>query len=239
MLSGSADVRKTRMTLASCTVDAGKVTARTGEDDVFTVMINPASLKIDHEVKLVDGQSMGGTGSELKFSVMNPRRLSFDLVLDGTGVVEFPLALPVLGNKEPIGVEKEIEKLKKIVLFYDGDKHEPNVVKIVWGTYSFEGRLSSFGEEYSMFKPNGNLLRARVSLSFCEFMTREEESRSKDNQSPDMTHLIEFAAGDTLPGLCRRIYGDEAWYLEVARINGLVDFRNIPSGTKLRFPPLK
>lgn len=51
--------------------------------------------------------------------------------------------------------------------------------------------------------------------------------------SQDMSHLVTVRAGDTLPLLCKRIYSDPAYYMEVARVNRLVNFRNV-----LRFPPL-
>ena len=44
-------------------------------------------------------------------------------------------------------------------------------------------------------------------------------------------------AGDTLPALCARIYGDPGWYLAVARFNGLDNFRVLPAGTRIVLPP--
>ena len=43
--------------------------------------------------------------------------------------------------------------------------------------------------------------------------------------------------GDTLPLLCFLIYGDSRHYLEVARANKLVNFRNLTVGEELSFPP--
>jgi len=46
-------------------------------------------------------------------------------------------------------------------------------------------------------------------------------------------------AGDTLPLLCHRVYKDSTYYLDIARINGITNFRNIRPGMRLKFPPLK
>jgi hypothetical protein len=43
---------------------------------------------------------------------------------------------------------------------------------------------------------------------------------------------------DTLPFLCFQVYRDPRHYLYVAAFNGLDDFRNLPVGRSIQFPPL-
>ena len=50
---------------------------------------------------------------------------------------------------------------------------------------------------------------------------------------------LDYQAGDQLPVLCRLIYGDPQLYLRVARANGIDNFRDIPPGTQVFFPPLE
>jgi nucleoid-associated protein YgaU len=76
-------------------------------------------------------------------------------------------------------------------------------------------------------------------MGFGEFKTKEEESKEKNQQSPDITHIVNVGAGDRLPLLCKRIYGNSKLFSEIARINGLTDFRHIADNTRLIFPPLK
>ena len=45
-------------------------------------------------------------------------------------------------------------------------------------------------------------------------------------------------SGDTLPLLCKEIYGSSAHYLRVAADNRLDDFRNLVPGQTLYFAPL-
>lgn len=45
-----------------------------------------------------------------------------------------------------------------------------------------------------------------------------------------MTHIRVVAAGDNLPLMCERIYGDSRHYLWVADHNRLTDFRNLRPG---------
>jgi len=41
-----------------------------------------------------------------------------------------------------------------------------------------------------------------------------------------------------LPLMCQTIYDSPAYYLQVARFNNLVDFRNLEPGTEIIFPPV-
>lgn len=54
-----------------------------------------------------------------------------------------------------------------------------------------------------------------------------------------MTHIRKVTAGDSLPLMTHRIYGDPNYYLQVAKVNGLVNFRRLASNLDLRFPPLR
>lgn len=56
--------------------------------------------------------------------------------------------------------------------------------------------------------------------------------------SPPMTHIVTVRAGDTLPALCHRIYGDSGYYVKVAAFNNLNPLRKLKPGTQLLFPPL-
>ena len=43
--------------------------------------------------------------------------------------------------------------------------------------------------------------------------------------------------GDTLPLMCFKIYGDSKYYVQVAAVNRLSDFRNLQVGNEIFFPP--
>jgi nucleoid-associated protein YgaU len=110
---------------------------------------------------------------------------------------------------------------------------------LVWGSWIFNGRLQSLAVQYTLFKPNGDPLRAKLTLTFTSSITEKEAELRADTQSPDLSHRVLVRDGDTLPLLCERIYGDPGYYIEVARFNGLVDFRRLEPGTRLHFPPLE
>ena len=110
---------------------------------------------------------------------------------------------------------------------------------MLWGDLIFYGRLTSQKVENTLFKPQGDSLRASVSLSFESFISNEEEAKQANKSSPDLSHGVIFKQGDTLPLLCYKIYKDASYYAKVARANNIINFRQIKSGTRIWFPPLR
>jgi hypothetical protein len=226
---------KTPLTMTVCQeTSKGKLKRQTGSGQSIALLINPAQLKLSRSVSLKKITPLGGVGQGQKFNQMPPSDLSFSVVFDGTGVVPKPA-----GSTLPDDVEEQLEALLKVIYVYAGDKHEPNIVQVVWGSLLFVGRLTSFVTDYTLFKPNGHPLRATAALAFSSYMSIEEAKLEANASSPDLSHVVEVRAGDTLPLLCQRIYGDGRYYPAVARFNRLSSFRVLRPGMHLHFPPLE
>jgi hypothetical protein len=218
-----------KLSISPCKIDkSGKVTVEEGTK--FEVMLNPASYKQNESITYNKKKALGQVELDQNFSGINPKKLDFSIIIDGTGVVT--------ESGKP-DVKTQIDQLNDIVYKYKGDNHEPNHVRILWGSLIFFGRLDSLSINYTLFAPGGTPLRAEVSMTFSSFLTPKEEALYTNKKSPDMTHIITFKAGDTIPHLCYRIYGDGAYYLQIARINNITNFRDIKPGTSLHFPPLR
>jgi hypothetical protein len=228
---------KQKLTITRCDVTRdGQTKLSSSREDIFAAVLNPASYAHQLSIAYSSGSGsqkpLGQTAVESRFASINAEKVSFELVLDGTGVVK-------KDDSSVPAVKAEIEKLKNIVYRYVGDKHEPSVVKLSWGELNpFYGRMESMSVDYTLFKPSGLPLRAKVKLSFVSFMTQVEAALRANRSSPDLSHLVEVRDGDTLPLLCQRVYNDCGRYLEVARANKLANFRALIPGTWLRFPPL-
>ncbi len=217
-----------KLTLRSGTVENGQF--RVGSA-AFSVMMNPAGYRHDRTISYSTAKRQGALREETKFSAVGAEVISFDeIIFDGTGVV------PQAGKTAD--VKTMIKNLTDVVYTYVGSEHEPPVVKILWGDLVFHGHLQTMSVDYTLFKPSGDPLRAKVKLSFKDFMSTQEEAKRANRSSPDLSHRVEVKAGDTLPLLCQRIYRDASYYPEVARFNKLSNFRYLKPGTQLIFPPL-
>ena len=218
-----------KLAISPCNIaKSGKV--KVEESKKFEVMLNPASYKQNEGITYNNTTAIGKVESEQKFSGINPKKLDLSIIIDGTGVV---------ADASKDDVKTQIDQLSDIVYKYRGEKHEPNHVRLLWGSLIFFGRLDSMSINYTLFAPGGTPLRAEVALSFSSFLTAKEEALLTNKKSPDMTHIVTIKAGDTVPHLCYRIYGDGAYYMQVARINNITNFRDIKPGTTLHFPPLR
>lgn len=199
----------------------------------FTAMLNPSDFKHNRNIVYDKKKAQGQPSVDPRFSAVDAETVSFALLFDGTGAVPLPT------GAQRVDVKTQLDQLNSVVYKYDGTKHEPGRVRLLWGTLIFFGRMESLSTHYTLFKPSGDPLRAKVDLSFVGAMSKSESSLVSNLSSPDLTHLVEVRQGDTLPLLCNRIYGDPGYYLDVARFNGLTDFRALAPGQRLRFPPLE
>jgi hypothetical protein len=232
MATSATAGQKTQLTLTRYTVSAaGTIAIDTSA--TFTAMVNPSEVTHEHSISYNTRPTLGQIGTDAKFSAINPDKLRFSIVLDGTGVVPPPT---------PGGTTQDVKtllaNLNTVVYTYVSDKHEPSHVRVLWGTLIFFGRMDAMTTKYTLFKPSGEPLRAKIDMSLVGTMSKKESELVSNRSSPDLSHSVLVVAGDTLPLLCHRIYSDSSYYPEVARFNKLSDFRRLAPGLRLHFPPL-
>ncbi|UWX56711.1 LysM peptidoglycan-binding domain-containing protein [Chlorobaculum sp. MV4-Y] len=200
-------------------------------DDYVEALINPESYTQSYKLKFSkSGQGQGTSGQQLKYEYSEPGEMSFEFLFDNTGIID---------GKSRDSITEDIEKFRKVLTDYKGDSHEPRHFKLVWGENSiFKGRVTSLEITFKLFKPDGTPLRATAKVTFKSSIEEEKRAATEDRQSADLTHIRKVRAGDTLPLMCFRIYGDSKYYLDVAAANGLDDFRSLTPGAEIRFPPI-
>lgn len=198
--------------------------------DSYTLQINPDTYKRSHSSSYTKDKTQEKPGQTTKFSAITPQTVDFEFYLDYTGVVPPAPGVPDL--------PQAIVRFKKCVYDYNGAIHSPNYLRLRWTDLQFKCRLTSLNIEYTLFKPNGTPLRAKLSVSFEEYLREGEGSDKGKPSSPDLSHVRVVQAGDTLPLLCYEIYGASRHYIAVARFNRLSQFRRLEPGQTLHFPPL-
>lgn len=207
--------------------------SQTGE--AFTVWINPASYSHDFTISYADRQGPGSNGPSPEFNRVGQEAISFELVFDATGVVPPPIPGAPLPSD---GVAGLIDRFIALVATVNGVIHRPNYVKLSWAQLQFQCVLTSLKITYTLFKPDGTPIRAKVAVTFLSFASEKQLAAEVNKTSPDLTHRVTVLAGDTLPALCHRIYGNSGYYLKVAGYNRLAGFRSLRPGMELVFPPL-
>ncbi|BFM43843.1 peptidoglycan-binding protein [Flavobacterium sp. CFS9] len=201
-------------------------------DGKFSTLMNPEKYTYHYKIETDDTQASGTSTVSPKFNKKLPEDLELDFVFDRSGVIN--------GYKSTDdGIIDDIEKFKKVILDYNGDEHKPNYLMISWGTLLFKGALTEMEIEFKLFKPDGTPIRAIAKAKFQGFVEDNLRAARENNKSPDLTHYRIVKEGDTLPLMTYHIYGDSKYYLEVAKVNNIINFRKLKTGQKLFFPPLQ
>lgn len=207
----------------------------------FVLPINPEQFSQTFKIQHNTEQAQGSQGNDPEFTFTPPEDLKLDFTLDGTGVV------PIKGEAGQFhrDVAQKVQDLLQLIYVMNPDTHKPNFLRLLWGDFSF-GNTSGFNcilkdlqINYTLFSPEGKPLRAKLSATFARYVEPELRVREEGKNSPDVTHLRRVTAGDTLPLMTYRIYRDASYYLQVAKVNGLVNFRRLRANDVVRFPPLK
>ena len=199
--------------------------------DSIYAFINPSAYERSLTVDYNQDQTIGASASTQSFKSMGQSDLKLTFFVDGTGVVKLPA-----GIKD---VEEYIKKFTDLVTKYQGVIHRPYYLLIVWGSLKFTGVCSKVDIKSSLFSPDGKPLRATIDITITQSKDYKTKTQEGANSSPDLTHLRTVNAGDTLPLMAYRIYGDSSYYIQVAKANNLNSFLDIKPGDQIYFPPIK
>jgi nucleoid-associated protein YgaU len=197
--------------------------------DVYVVLINPESYSLSYGNVVNSKSAQGASEDVTTFNKRAPQSLTFKFLFDGTGVIE--------GSQPHMDVAQDLAYFKKVVYGYESTTHQPPYVQLRWGNLCYNCQLIRMTVNFKLFKPDGTPLRAEADCTFHGTVDDTTLALFEDPESPDLTHVRTVAAGDTLPLLCYREYGDSKYYFQVAKYNQLTDFKQLTPGTKLLFPP--
>ena len=196
--------------------------------DSFTVMFNPDGYTQKYEVEYHDRQGQGDSASPQVFGNIKPQEYTFEYVFDGTGTAA-----------EKVDVYDTVQRFLEVTGKHDGEIHRPRYLKLNWGTLLSKCVLKNAEISYTLFQPDGRPLRAKVKATFAENAEDTLRVAEERNSSPDLTHIRTVGRGDHLSLMCAKIYGDPGYYLQIAAVNRLPNFRRLEVGQELLFPPVK
>lgn len=194
----------------------------------FLVMFNPNTYTQKYEVQYQARQGQGDTGSPQVFGKIKPQEYSFEFLFDGTGTAA-----------DKVEVQDTVGEFLEVTGKHDGEIHRPLYLKLSWGALVSKCVLKNAEITYTLFKPDGAPLRAKVKATFAENIEDALRVADERKSSPDLTHVYEVKEGEHLSLLSNRFYGNPAYYIQVAAFNGLANFRNLRIGQRLLFPPIK
>ena len=199
-----------------------------GADEEYEVLVNPDSVRHTKGMLFNSDNRANASVDVKQWKGYSEELLEVTLNLDGSG----------LADETETPVEKQVKDIMKTIYDYDGGSHKAMYVVIVWNTYAFLGHVKNLETEYKIFNPDGECLMATMNIEFTIHMDNEAAAKKQNRNSPDMSHLQTMKEGDKIPLICNDIYNDPSYYVQIAQLNGLTNFRDVGIGTKLLFPPL-
>jgi len=194
----------------------------------YDVLVNPENYKQKNEQQYSTTDTTNGSSAQTtKYKGGGSGLFEIVLFFDGTGVI----------TKDKVA--DQIKKVKDLIYKYNGDIHEPNYLRVYWGTQSlFQGRLKSWNVNYTMLDMDGSPLRAEATAILIASVSAKKKALEEKKNSSDLTHVRTVLDGDNLPLMCYRIYGDSSYYIKVAQHNNITNFRAIKPGDVITFPPV-
>lgn len=189
----------------------------------FDVMFNPEEYSLNKD-NTYASQAIPGLGSPiLQFVHGNLRTLEMELFFDTTDA------------------RSDVrEKTQKVVdlLKINSDLHAPPVVRVAWGSLQLRCVLARAGQKFIKFLDDGRPTRARISVSFSEFVDPEREAKEVNRQTADYSKGYTVQHGDTLASIATRFYDNPALWRPIAVANSLDDPRALSPGQALQVPAL-
>jgi nucleoid-associated protein YgaU len=205
---------------------------------VIEALFNPERYTVTKSVELSEVPIPGLDAPVVQFVRGLNEKINLELFFDTTdrGMADQVIDVRSLTNK--------VYGLLKV----NGDLHAPPRVMLSWGT---GGQLTSHGtsippwlilesvsEEFSVFSPVGIPLRAKLTVSFREAWTIEEQLWVTPRRSSDRTKLYRVVGRQTLSHIAAAEYQDPDSWRPIADANGLDNPRHLEPGTMLVIPRL-
>jgi len=94
----------------------------------------------------------------------------------------------------------------------------------------------SLSLKYTLFDTKGRPVRATASLTLREHRSASQQIAESRTQSPDKSNVATVRAGDTLPAIAFREYGDATLWRPIANANRLANPLALSPGQELLVP---
>ncbi|WP_421795246.1 hypothetical protein [Haliscomenobacter sp.] len=186
----------------------------------FTIPINPESYTRKHQIHLENSQNPGSQSNNARHGSTPVEELRLEFIFDNTNTIEGNL----LNGTE---VSKQVEDFLKLTYKLNGDIRRPNFLKIIWANdFVFDCQLAEASVNYTLFKPDGTPLRAKISATFKEhkapFIRVQEEGKVSELGNAVATVSQN---GERVANVTQKAYTAANSLLQVAKANDLVNFR--------------
>ncbi len=201
-------------------------------DGRLEVLFNPAEYSVDRETTFAEVAIPGLDAPVLQYVRGNGNKMSFELFLDVTDRMKNGEV--VTGDSVR---ERFVRPLEQLLLQHPR-LHAPPPVGVFWGKEAIMSSAVtvSLAVKYTLFDTKGRPVRATANLTLREHRSAAQQIAETRTQSPDKSNVATVRAGDTLPAIAFREYGDAALWRPIAEENLLSNPLALTPGQSLVVP---
>jgi hypothetical protein len=164
-----------------------------------------------------------------EFEKAGPQTLKLDLVFD------------TYESGEDVSLKtNQLWKLMESKTRREGNRNRkvpPPEVAFEWGVFRFVAVITNMTQKFTLFKPDGTPVRARVEVTF----TQHKDLEDYPNQNPtsgggDIERVWRVIAGDRIDTIAYAVYGDATRWRAIAEYNRLRNPLTLRAGQQLIIP---
>jgi LysM repeat protein len=189
----------------------------------FDVAFNPEEYSLNKDNNFASQAIPGLSSPLLQFVHGNLRTLEMELFFDTT--------------QDRTDVRDQTTRVTDL-LKIDSDLHAPPILQVTWGTLTFQCVLARANQKFIRFLEDGRPVRAKINVTFNEFIDAEHESKEVNRQTADFTKIHTVMAGEMLSGIAAAVYDDAELWRPLAVANDIDDPRSLTPGQQLTVPSL-
>jgi nucleoid-associated protein YgaU len=201
--------------------------------DKIPVLFNPEEYTLNKDINFAQAAIPGLSGPILQFVNGNMSTLEMELLVDSYEAHEEG-ATKVAARSDVRDLTTKITNLMEI----NSDTHAPPLLIFTWGKLSFQCVLARVSQRFIMFLPDGTPVRARLSVTFHEYLDPEFESKRVNTLTADFSKEHVVLQGETLSKIAAKLYEDPQLWRPIAIFNRIADPRSLRAGQRLRVPSM-
>ena len=189
------------------------------------VQFNPTEYQLQKQNTFAEIPIPGLETPPIQYIRGASEKLTTELLVDTSDTMEDVRELYVARIRGLLDIQSEL--------------HAPPIVQLIWDTDVFRGVVESLSVTYTMFRPDGRPVRAKLQLALKEYRPVEVQVRERPKLSPDFDKTYRVVAGDTPSGVAGKVYRKPGEWRAIMVANGIVDPRRLEPGTVLAIPKLR
>jgi nucleoid-associated protein YgaU len=206
----------------------------TNTNDRVQVHFNPEEYTLSKDINYAQTGIPGLSSPITQFVNGNAQTLELELLFD---TYEQHTNGGRVQNRAGEDVRHLTDKVIELMQI-DPDTHAPPILLFTWGSLDFICVLARANQRFTMFNADGVPVRARLQVTFNEYVDPDMEPRQHRRQTADYSQWYVIRQGDTLPAIAAHLYDNPALWRPIARRNGISNPAELPVGRRLLVPQL-